>query len=248
MALGILSPSIPSHQQRFPLPLWILECRGRLLEVRPAFADTRFRSKRALDWENFYGYDFHENLEITRDPAGIYSTEVYAARAEQIIRFFDGKPILGRQLCFQVPAQVPQHQLSDVPAVSTPVGTHTAWGPGRVLGYVCRGARPQQKGVQCDGGCHGRDGGEGDWGLEGVRPVWELPGRLCQWQWSSDNAGTVSNLSFQWKSYQGGSNWPLRGEKATVWEGGKGWHPNIQVVKYHGIFSQKVSGPISEEH
>ena len=126
MALGILSPSIPSHQQRFPLPLWILECRGRLLEVRPAFADTRFRSKRALDWENFYGYDFHENLEITREPAGIYSTEVYAARAEQIIRFFVGKPILGRQLCFQVPAQVPQHQLSDVPAVSTPVGTHTA--------------------------------------------------------------------------------------------------------------------------
>ena len=46
-----------------------------------------FSSKRALDWENFYGYDFHENLEITREPAGIYSTEVYAARAEQIIRW-----------------------------------------------------------------------------------------------------------------------------------------------------------------
>ena len=49
-------------------------------------AEEDYWSKRALDWENFYGYDFHENLEITREPAGIYSTEVYAARAEQIIR------------------------------------------------------------------------------------------------------------------------------------------------------------------
>ena len=44
-------------------------------------------SKRALDWANIYGYDFHEDLATTREPAGVYSTEVYAARAEQVIRW-----------------------------------------------------------------------------------------------------------------------------------------------------------------
>ena len=33
MAPRLLPPGISSHQQRLPLPLWVLECRGGLLEV-----------------------------------------------------------------------------------------------------------------------------------------------------------------------------------------------------------------------
>ena len=80
-------------------------------------------SKRALDWENFYGYDFHENLEITREPAGIYSTEVYAARAEQIIRWDSSFLFDANTLNF---VQVSQQQLSDVPAGGPPVSAHPA--------------------------------------------------------------------------------------------------------------------------
>ena len=79
-----------------------------------------FSSKRALDWENFYGYDFHEDLEITRDPAGIYSTEVYAARAEQIIRWHSSSWMSTLDIFFKVS----QQQHSNVHAFGTPVSAH----------------------------------------------------------------------------------------------------------------------------
>ena len=33
-------------------------------------AEEDYYSKRALDWSSLWGYDFHDDLEITREPAG----------------------------------------------------------------------------------------------------------------------------------------------------------------------------------
>merc|ERR1711892_1406456 len=48
-------------------------------------AEEDYYSKRALDWSSIYGYDFHEDLEIAREPAGTYSTYVYAQKVDQLL-------------------------------------------------------------------------------------------------------------------------------------------------------------------
>lgn len=48
-------------------------------------AEEDYYSKRALDWSSLWGYDFHDDLEITREPVGTYSTYVYAKKVEEIL-------------------------------------------------------------------------------------------------------------------------------------------------------------------
>jgi len=150
-------------------------------------AEEDYWSKRALDWENFYGYDFHENLEITREPAGIYSTEVYAARAEQIIRFHNTSSPMFLLLAPQsahTPLEAPDEYLDMFAGVhdhnrrvfSAMVAAMDVM-VGRVIGAL------RESGL-----------------YENSLVVFV-----------SDNGAATM---------QGGSNWPLRGEKATVWEGG----------------------------
>ena len=66
-------------------PAYLPTNRGFLSHYGYWNAEEDYYSKRALDWSSIYGYDFHDDLEITREPAGTYSTYVYANKVEQIL-------------------------------------------------------------------------------------------------------------------------------------------------------------------
>jgi len=137
------------------------------------------------------GYDFRNDLEVDRSAEGNYSTELYGARAAQIIRAHNQEQPLFLYLPFQAvhgPLQVPQRYeelYEDVPDShrQTYLGMVTAMDD--AVGEVVAALKETDM-------------------FENTVIVF-----------LSDNGGPTGS-----GGGHAANNWPLRGSKGTLWEGG----------------------------
>lgn len=134
------------------------------------------------------GYDFRDNEKVDWSAKGTYSTNLFAARAQEIIRNHNSSKPLFLFLSFQAvhaPFEVPQHYIdshcSHVPKKDRRLLCGVLAAMDEAVGNVTRTLH--QAGLADD----------------------------TVVVFTTDNGGPVK---------KGSSNWPLRGSKTTLWEGG----------------------------
>lgn len=134
------------------------------------------------------GYDFRDNLQVDWSAMGHYSTHLFAARAQRIIRNHNPSQPLFLYLPFQGvhgPFEVPEHYIQN----------------------HCAQVEDDARRIHC--------------GM--VAALDEAIGNVTR---TLEEAGLLNNALLVFSTDNGGptkkgsSNWPLRGSKTTLWEGG----------------------------
>ncbi|KAL4221464.1 hypothetical protein ACF0H5_019722 [Mactra antiquata] len=206
-------------------------------------------------FDSFYGYytsrsdyfthenqdylDFHDDYAVVRDANGTYSADLYALRAEKIIAKHNPATPLFLYLPYQSvhePLEVPPQYEALYPNVETPArrtycGMVTALDAaiGRVVTAL------KDKGLYDDtiffftpdnGGMVAKGGN--NWPLRGSKiSIWEggtrgvafVSGSRLQRVGYTFDGNTDCFQNGAWIPYHG-NNWPLRGGKISLWEGG----------------------------